>query len=326
MPVSFGLNTLKPLIDGRKEVIFLCDENTAIHCLPLVSGFIPIAKTISIHVGEQNKTIETCNLIWAELLKQQATRNAILICIGGGVVTDLGGFCAATFKRGIDFVLVPTSLLGMVDAAIGGKTGINVGNIKNSVGLFANPIATIVDDIFLNTLPQREAIAGMAEMLKHGLIADVDHWHEMSTLALQKKLPTMEQIQASIHIKETIVAADPTEQGQRKLLNFGHTIGHAIEAASLQTNKPLLHGEAVAWGMVAETALSLKHTSLSKQEASEIVKVLTKVYVESKPDNFDEYTLLGYMQNDKKRSEDSTNFTLLQAIGNCVWDVEVAYK
>jgi len=241
-----------------------------------------------------------------------------LVNLGGGVVTDLGGFAASTYKRGIKFINIPTTLLAMVDAAIGGKTGIDFGGGKNQIGTFAGADVVLVYPMFLETLPQRELLSGLAEMLKYGFIADVD--------LLNIKLENYQDyIRRAGDIKREIVAQDPFESGLRKILNFGHTLGHAIESYSLTTDAPLLHGEAVALGILGALWLSVRLKGLDEQVLQDYEKQLPMMLSETKIilSEADVEPILGYLSLDKKNKGEQSQFVLLEAVGKPVWDVEI---
>lgn len=253
-------------------------------------------------------------------MKHHADRNALLINLGGGVITDLGGFAASTYKRGIKFINIPTTLLGMIDAAIGGKTGIDFGGGKNQIGTFAEAEEVVIDPVFLTTLPQRELLSGMAEMLKYGFIADAN--------LLKSNLENYQQfISRCGEIKSEIVAQDPTEKDLRKVLNFGHTLGHAIESHCLTTDHPLLHGEAVALGMAAALWLSVKQCGLDKKVLKEYETQLPQLLSEAELNltEADMDSILAYLVLDKKNKGEKPQFVLLEAVGKPVWDVEVDY-
>ena len=247
----------KPLLDYFKanqisKIFVIVDENTKMHCLPLLSfEGMPDYQLISIQAGEHHKNITTCNEIWEKLISADADRQSIVLNLGGGVIGDMGGFCAATFKRGIRFLQIPTTLLSQVDASVGGKLGIDFKEVKNAVGLFQNPEAVIIQPNFLQTLSYRELRSGFAEVIKHALIEDENQWKKLQNTVDLKAIDFQELIHHSVLIKKLIVEEDPFELGIRKKLNFGHTIGHAIESFYLNSDDPLLHGEAIAWGMVA---------------------------------------------------------------------------
>lgn len=304
-------------------ILVLSDENTRRFCLPVVKPFFPQgvpAQVLEIPAGEMHKTLRTCERIWGEMLRAGADRNALLINLGGGVIGDMGGFCAATYKRGIDFIQVPTTLLSQVDASIGGKLGIDFGGIKNSVGVFRNPLAVCIDPTFLNTLPERELRSGFAEVIKHALIADAGQWKELQDGNPETLMKDTATILKSLEIKQAVVQADPYEKGWRKALNFGHTIGHAVEAGLLETGSPLLHGEAIAAGMMAEAYLSTQLGGLPPQDLVAICRYLTDIYtLPPLPENrFSDYVAL--MQNDKKNAGGRINCTLLEEPGRAKVD------
>lgn len=307
------------------SVQILTDSHTHKTCLPKLLHLIPELNHAIVHqvpAGERYKSLSTAEDLWTALNLKSADRNTCLIALGGGVITDLGGFVAATFRRGMPFILVPTSLLAMVDAAIGGKTGVNLGSLKNHVGVFAAPLGIYVSPEFLNTLDRRELSSGFAEMLKHGLISDATYWEECTTIGALEA-GTMETLIArSIQIKEEIVTKDPREKHLRKSLNFGHTVGHALESVSLSGSSPLLHGEAVALGMIAEVLLSLQKGYLSAEKTRECIQGIRKLFpellVESKPAEW-----WPYMLKDKKNSGAEVRCVLLTAIGEVKLDVPI---
>jgi 3-dehydroquinate synthase len=300
----------------------LTDENTAVHCLPVIKdqlGDTDNYDLIEITAGEESKDIDFCIGIWRMLIDFGADRKSLMINLGGGVISDMGGFAASTFKRGIDFVHVPTTLLSQVDASVGGKTGIDIDSIKNIIGTFTQPKAVFIAYEFLKTLPQRQILSGLAEMLKHGLIMDVDYWDALKNSDLTN--PSAELIYRSIQIKNRIVMEDPTEQGIRKALNFGHTVGHAVETNSLINDEnPLTHGEAIAIGMICEAYLSHKKTGLSNAELAEIVDVIGDLYPKYTLEESSYDALLAIMLKDKKNQNGKINCTLLSQIGQCNLD------
>ncbi|NCD71088.1 3-dehydroquinate synthase [Mucilaginibacter agri] len=313
-----SLNELANFVEtgNYSKFFILTDEFTSVHCLPLVEEKFA-GKTydlIEINAGEENKNIDFCIGVWKMLIDFGADRRSLLINLGGGVITDLGGFAASTFKRGIDFVNVPTTLLSQVDASVGGKTGIDMDSIKNIIGTFTQPKAVFIDQAFLKTLPPREILSGLAEMLKHGLIVDAAYWEALKNSDLS--IPSIELIGQSVVIKNRIVISDPTEKSHRKALNFGHTVGHAVETYSLDNDKDhLTHGEAIAIGMICESWLSVKKTGLSEAEVNDIVKVLTRLYPKYQlpESNFD--AMIELMKKDKKNEGNTINCTLLKSIG-----------
>lgn len=244
------------------QVLLLTDTNTRRHCLPVFlekTGLPPGLPVAEIPAGETHKTLSTCEKVWSVMIAAGLDRRALVVCLGGGVVGDLGGFCAATYKRGVDFVQIPTTLLAMTDAAIGGKVGIDFQGIKNTIGVFRDPAAVFADPVFLQTLPERELRSGLAEVIKHALIGDPDLLGRLSgigQLSESFQLSESSLLPASIAVKVRIVQEDPLERGLRALLNFGHTTGHALESFFLETDTPLTHGEAVAIGMICESWLA----------------------------------------------------------------------
>lgn len=302
------------------KIFILADENTNIDCVPIFLANITtdIAYDIlEIEPGESQKNLDICLGLWEALSEYGADRKSLIINIGGGVVTDLGGFVASTFKRGIAFINVPTSLLAMVDASIGGKTGIDLGNLKNQIGVINTPELIVVDTSFLNTLPQLEMRSGLAEMLKHGLIYNEDYWNRLQKLSASTMDNLDGLIYESIIIKKNIVTEDPTEQGLRKILNYGHTLGHAIESYYLDLSdcSALLHGEAIAIGMVMETYLSVKTTGFSALKCEEIKAVFKSIYGHISIEEKDYAPIINLLKYDKKNEHGNVNFVLLEAIG-----------
>jgi len=311
---------LKKNISEASKVFILTDENVAPFWLPETEYWLDCEDAVEIVLrpGEKYKTLQTVQRIWKTLMKHHADRNALLVNLGGGVITDLGGFAASTYKRGIKFINIPTTLLAMVDAAIGGKTGIDFGGGKNQIGTFAEAEEVIVDPVFLETLPQRELLSGLAEMLKYGFIADAK--------LLETNLENYKQyIVRAGEIKREIVAQDPTEKGLRKILNFGHTLGHAIESYCLTTDYPLLHGEAVAMGMTAALWLSVKQCGLGERVLQDHEQQLPMLLSEANLNltEADVEPILSYLVLDKKNKRDEPQFVLLEAVGKPIWDVEI---
>jgi len=299
------------------------DNNTLKHCLPIVrNDFHVSAGQITIPPGENSKGLDTAGKVWGQLLEMDADRNALMVNLGGGMVSDLGGFCAATYKRGISFINIPTTLLAMVDAAIGNKTGINIGPYKNQVGLFAKADEVFIDPVFLKTLPERELVAGFAEVLKYGLIANYELWEDLKDAYPKNITDWQSIIDTCIIMKKEIVKADPKEKGQRKVLNFGHTFGHAFESYSLENDKiPLLHGEAVAMGMVAASWLSYEKAGLSAHDLDEISTAIQSRFKISNSKKMDIDLVFEYMQKDKKNKDNEIRFVLLKKIGSPVYDI-----
>lgn len=296
----------------------LVDENTAELCLSQVdlSEFDPYI--IKVKAGDESKTIDTAIKIWNELVDNGATRSSLLVNLGGGVVTDLGGFVAATFKRGMRFVNIPTTLLGVIDAATGGKTGINFRGLKNEIGTFALPEKVLINPQFFETLDFKNRLSGYAEMVKHALIADPILLEQTLAYDLDEfdsgRLSLL--LKQNLDIKEAIVERDPNEKGQRKALNFGHTVGHAFESLSYEVSRPMLHGFAVMWGMVVELYLSFIKLRFNKDVLMSIV-TFAKEYYGTFPYSCKQYDkLYELMTHDKKNSGEQINFTLLAGIGD----------
>lgn len=301
------------------QYFVLVDENTLQYCLPHFLNNTDddmVFEVIVIPPGEQYKNIETCQHIWSELMRLNADRKSLVINLGGGVIGDMGGFCASTYKRGIDFIQVPTTLLSQVDSSIGGKLGIDFENVKNSIGVFQNPKAVFINTYFLRTLPMAEIRSGMAEMLKHGLIGNHEHWEALTIIENIEHVDWESYISVSLRVKRYIVESDPFEKNIRKALNFGHTIGHAIETLFLESPTPLRHGEAIAIGMICETFLSHKKIKLPELQLFDIIDLFKKVYpkVVIPEENFS--TLIEWMRNDKKNENNKINFTLINSIGD----------
>ena len=317
------------------KIFLLADKHTNECCTPIVLSVlatdIPL-EIIEIEAGEPHKHIDTCTQVWYALSELGADRKSLLINIGGGVVTDLGGFVASTYMRGIPFINVPTSLLAMVDASVGGKTGVDLGALKNLVGVINNPQGVVIYPDFLATLPTEELRSGMAEMFKHGLISDEAYWHKMCNLSELTEAHLGSLIYESVVIKNEVVTQDPTEKGLRKTLNYGHTLGHAIESYCLQNpnRERLLHGEAIAIGMVLVTYLSVKELGFSMDKCDQVKAVLGE-YFRKQDFSYEEITdICQLMRFDKKNISGNVHFVLLEAIGkpkiDCIVPYEEIYK
>ena len=317
------------------KIFLLADKHTNECCTPIVLSVlatdIPL-EIIEIEAGETHKHIDTCTQVWYALSELGADRKSLLINIGGGVVTDLGGFVASTYMRGIPFINIPTSLLAMVDASVGGKTGVDLGALKNLVGVINNPKGVLIYPDFLTTLPTEELRSGMAEMFKHGLISDEAYWHKMCNLSELTEAHLGSLIYESVVIKNEVVTQDPTEKGLRKTLNYGHTLGHAIESYCLQNpnRERLLHGEAIAIGMVLATYLSVKELGFSMEKCDEVKAVLGE-YFKKQDFSYEEITdICQLMRFDKKNVSGNVHFVLLEAIGkpkiDCIVPYEEIYK
>jgi 3-dehydroquinate synthase len=306
---------------GGKHFV-LCDENTFANCYHEFCKQVgePM-QPIVIKVGETQKNINTCELVWQTLLEHQAGKDAILINLGGGVVSDIGGFVAATYKRGIKYVNVPTSLLAMVDAATGGKTGVNFKHLKNIIGVIKQPEMVMIHVPFLKTLPTQHLRNGFAEMFKHALLKGTQEvTHLMNEIDITQHF-NEKVILKSLAIKEAIVAQDPTEKGLRKILNLGHTIGHAIEFASQEAGEEILHGEAVALGLIAAIKLSVIKMNFDHIEAENIIKFIRIHYTTPSWIRLNHRAILQAVLQDKKNSEQQINMVLLQAAGKPFCDV-----
>jgi 3-dehydroquinate synthase len=320
-----SLNDLLLKTYANSKIVIIVDENTHDFCLEyILTSFdhLKDAEVMLLPVGEENKVMEVCFQVWQALSDYQVGRKDLVINLGGGVVTDMGGFIAAIYKRGIDFVNIPTSLLGMVDASIGGKTGIDLGAFKNQLGVFKDPCTIYIDPVFLGTLPDVELLNGYAEMLKHGLIKDRDHWNTLKQVKSLDELINEQWIKDSVQIKFDIVKSDPFEKGERKLLNFGHTVGHAIEGFLLD-KEPIGHGHAVAIGMVAESYISYKQERLSKADYYEIELILTDKFPLIHFEEEEISEIIQLTKNDKKNESNKINCTLLNKIGEGVINCEV---
>jgi 3-dehydroquinate synthase len=322
---------LAPLMEiiterNYSNVFVFTDRNTSELCLPVFRQLLDDFNgfdLIETDPGEENKNIDFCIGIWKTLLDFGADRKCLMINLGGGVITDMGGFVASTYKRGIDFINIPTTLLSMVDASVGGKTGIDVDNVKNMVGTFSLPQAVFIETGFLSTMPGRELLSGFAEMIKHGLIADKSYYEALKET--DYKSISAAAIHRSVEIKNEVVTADPAEKGLRKILNFGHTIGHAVESYSLSKDKkPLTHGEAIAIGMICEAYLSHKNSTLTAEGLAEITKYITSIYpaYKIKEKSFPQLAVL--MQSDKKNEHGNILFSLLESIGHCTYNCRVS--
>ncbi|KIX22822.1 3-dehydroquinate synthase [Flavobacterium sp. 316] len=302
------------------KIFILVDENTSNHCLPkflsMLSTEVEI-EIIELEAGEENKNIETCLQIWHSLTELGGDRKSIILNLGGGVITDIGGFIACTFKRGIDFINIPTTLLSMVDASIGGKNGVDLGNLKNQIGIIREPKAVIIDTLFLETLPGNQMRSGFAEMLKHGLIFNREYWNKLKNVSSLNTNDLNSLIHESVEIKNKIVSEDITENGIRKSLNFGHTLGHAIESYFLENTEKqnLLHGEAIAIGMILEGFISKEKGLLTDEEYQELKYVISDIYDPIEFNEVDIKNCIDLLIYDKKNEFGTIQFALLNGIG-----------
>jgi 3-dehydroquinate synthase len=323
----FGnINEIINLQKYSKHLV-ITDENIAPHFLNKLLEKLPEGTAhIILSPGEKAKTIETVQKIWTAMKDFGLDRKSLVINLGGGVIGDMGGFAAATYMRGIDFLQIPTTLLSQIDSSVGGKTGIDFAGIKNLVGTFNQPVGVLIDVQVLQTLPKRELISGFGEMIKHGLIADKTYFEKVTSKQpadfSQEEL--IDLIARSCEIKKEIVENDETEKGNRKLLNFGHTIGHAVESLSLETEASLLHGEAVSIGMIAEAKISALQNLISEEDVQKIEEALNKTGLPTSTSNLQTNTVLEKMQTDKKNERGQINFTLLSSIGSAVINQHVS--
>lgn len=319
-------NDLKRYLDARSysKLGIIMDSNTKEFCLPMIKSSLPTnVEEFVFEAGESQKNLDTCTKIWEWMTNSGFDRKAFIINLGGGVTGDMGGFCAATYKRGIPFINIPTSLLSQVDASVGGKLGIDFMGYKNHIGVFTQPEAVLIADSFLKTLPEEELRSGYAEVIKHGLIRNAGYFGSLRAEDWQNQ-PWREIIEKSVQIKKAVVDADPKEGGLRKVLNFGHTIGHAFESKFLETERHLLHGEAIAIGMICEAFLSFKKLRMKKESLEEIqnfiLSIFPKFYIE-------EEEIPGLLQlclQDKKNEGSTIYFSLLQKIGDCDYNISVS--
>jgi 3-dehydroquinate synthase len=321
-PISESLKTFLATQDYSK-IIVLTDTNTKRFCYPIIKDSLPKHTVIAVKHGEDNKNLQTCEIIWSAMTEAQLDRHALMINLGGGVIGDMGGFCAATYKRGINFIQIPTTLLSQVDASVGGKLGIDFQGFKNHLGVFTLPNTVLIDPIFLETLSEREKRSGFAEILKHCLIQDVNKWNEIRGKDLvEQDLPDL--IAHSVEIKKKVVEQDPTEKGLRKILNFGHTLGHAIETFFLpQGKKRLFHGEAIATGMVCESYIAYTRGLIDERTLEQIEEFVFSIYGKVDIDVADFDTIIGLTLQDKKNKGKEVRFSLINAAGSCLYDIVV---
>ncbi len=329
--VHIGADALTMLAEDLQnrafsKVAVLVDENTLHHCYPLVKPHLPEHHLIQIQSGEEHKNLQTCEYIWQRMTELNLDRWSVLVNLGGGVIGDMGGFCAALFKRGLYFVQVPTTLLAQVDASVGGKTGVDFYGLKNHIGVYQEPQAVFIYPPFLQTLSPRQVKSGYAEIIKHWLIADANAFQEQRHVGLFTE-DWEELIRHSVSIKSGVVEADPLEGGYRKVLNFGHTVGHAVESFLLEKpGRELLHGEAIAVGMLCEAYLSVKHELLQKEALDKIETFLVSVYEKVLLSEDDIRTIAQLALQDKKNTRSAINCTLLSSIGQAVYDQPITLQ
>ncbi|MBS1624920.1 MAG: 3-dehydroquinate synthase [Bacteroidetes bacterium] len=312
---------LQQLAAGYSATFILCDEHTEEHCLPRMRDALPDAFIIRVRSGEQYKNLGSCDIIWFALTHHHADRRALLINLGGGVICDMGGFAASCYKRGIDFIHVPTTLLAMADASIGGKTGIDFDHYKNQIGLFRPAAAVLICPAFLTTLDQRQLRSGLAEVIKHYLIADAAAFRGVEQN--EKLSYDLALIARAVQIKSQFAEADPDEQHIRKALNYGHTIGHAIESHRLRTDVPLLHGEAIAMGMAVEALIAQHMDLLAEADADRVLAVLHRLFDLPVLSMEEIAAIVTLSAQDKKNTGATRRMALIDAIGSYVTDVAV---
>jgi 3-dehydroquinate synthase len=308
---------------GYNKIAVLTDENTVKHCYPLIQPHLPEHVVITVNSGEEFKTLQTCAHIWEQMTDLAMDRHAVLLVLGGGVLGDMGGFCAATYKRGIDFILMPTTLLAMADASIGGKLGIDFRHFKNHIGLFKEPVLTLIHSEFLKTLPVNELRSGFAEVIKHALISDRTLWNELRSKSLEEQ-PWDVLLRHSAEFKSSVVQQDPTEKGLRKILNAGHTIGHALESHFLKSSNRILHGEAVAAGLVAEAFIAKNQKLITDEEVSQIVEYILKLYGKLEIQEKHYAQIAALCIQDKKNKGNTVLAVLPEGIGKARWDCAVS--
>lgn len=323
-PITESLPQLFSQSDYSKVVV-IADLQTRRHCYPLVKPLLPAHTLVAVPSGEAHKNLATCEQIWNTMTKAELDRHALVLNVGGGVIGDMGGFCAAVYKRGIDFVQIPTTLLSQVDASVGGKLGIDFQGFKNHLGVFNIPRIVLIDPTFLQTLPHQELRSGFAEIIKHCLIADAAKWEEIRYRDLdEQNWPDL--IAHSVEVKKKVVEQDPTEKGLRKILNFGHTLGHAVETHFLTKpkGKRLLHGEAIAVGMIMESYIAYRKKMIERQVLEQveefIFSIFGKVFIQSE----DVETIINLTRQDKKNRGREIRFSLLNGVGSCAYDIPVS--
>jgi 3-dehydroquinate synthase len=323
-PISESLATFFAQND-YSHIAILVDEFTNKYCLPIIQDLLPSNFTkILIKSGEHHKNLATCERVWDRMTQANIDRHSLLVNLGGGVIGDLGGFCASTYKRGIDFIQIPTTLLAQVDASVGGKLGIDFHGLKNHIGVFQLPKAVLIDPKFIDTLSIQQKKSGFAEIIKHCLIRDEQEWNVIRQQSFEE-LDLSKLIAHSVAIKEAVVLEDPKEAGLRKILNFGHTLGHAIETYLLDKGKrKILHGEAIAIGMIAEAFISHQRDLISLQELEEIESYLFENYGRVKLHAEEISKIISLTAQDKKNKGKEIRFSLLTGIGDCGYDIPVS--
>lgn len=311
--------------NNYSKVVCIVDDNTHQHCLPILEQKIHAqVSVIIINAGEKSKTIDTCSKIWEEMMHLKIDRHSLVINLGGGVVGDMGGFCAATYVRGVAFILIPTTLLSQVDSSVGGKLGVDHNSYKNMIGLIKNPEAVYIFPEFLSSLPNREVFSGFAEMIKHALISDKNLWSEMKSINPLTHSAWMKDIQKSVIVKHAITEIDPLEKSIRKQLNFGHTIGHAIESENLNSEHSLLHGEAIAIGIICESHISYQKELIDESVLTDITDSILNIYARHPGAVSGIEDIISRTKHDKKNKGALVRCTLLASIGEALIDQEIS--
>jgi 3-dehydroquinate synthase len=324
--ISSVSQSLPAFLDAHSytKIQVIVDENTFKYCYSTIKPFLGKHNLVKIKSGEAEKTLDTCQKIWQAMTDNELDRHSLVINLGGGVIGDMGGFCASTYKRGIDFIQIPTTLLSQVDASVGGKLGIDFQGLKNHIGVFQIPNTVLIDDVFLKTLPYSELRSGFAEIIKHCLIMDGKKWDEIRRKDFEEQ-DFKDLIAHSANIKQHVVEADPTEKGLRKILNFGHTLGHAIETYFLGKPKlHLLHGEAIAAGMICEAFLSFKRGMIDQKTLENIEEFIFSVYGKATITASDIEPIIALTAQDKKNKGKEVRFSLLEGAGKCGYDISVS--
>lgn len=321
--VQKQLKLSRQLLSGYSRIAVLVDGNTRRLCYPRMQAQLPPHSLIEVSAGEDHKNLTTCEHIWTSMTTAGLDRHSLLIVLGGGVLGDMGGFCAATFKRGIDFLLIPTTLLAQTDASVGGKLGIDFHSFKNHIGVFQEPVGTLISPEFLETLPFNELRSGFAEIVKHCLISDRTMWQKIRKKGI-KEQPLGQLVAHSVKFKQRVVKKDPREKGMRKILNFGHTAGHAAEAWFLSQGSPVLHGEAVAAGMIMESHIAHSKKMLRADELDQITTYLKSIYGKLPVPEYS--ALASWVAQDKKNKGNRVLMALPSGIGKAKWDVPVSQQ
>tara|TARA_R110002124_G_scaffold89436_7_gene228561 strand:+ start:98 stop:1132 length:1035 start_codon:yes stop_codon:yes gene_type:complete len=323
-PISESLKAF--LVNTNYSKVFvITDKNTRKYCYPKIKSALPKHHVVTVPAGEEHKVLASCEKIWEEMTNAQLDRHALVLNIGGGVIGDMGGFCAAVYKRGIDFIQIPTTLLSQVDASVGGKLGIDFRGLKNHIGVFQIPKSVLIDPAFLDTLSYRELRSGFGEVIKHCLIADSKKWEAIRTIDFEKQ-QWADLIAHSVKIKQEVVDKDPKEKGLRKILNFGHTLGHAVETHFLSKDLKfkLLHGEAIAVGMVMEAFIAFQRKMIDQKLLSQIEEFVFATYGKTNLGLDDIEPILELTHQDKKNRGNQIRFSLLDGAGSCAFDVVVS--